>query len=244
MSGHSKWATIKRKKAALDAKRGKEFTKLIKEITVAAKHGGGDPTGNPRLRTLIEKAREVNMPLDNMMRAIKRGTGELPGVHYEEQVYEGYGPEGIAVIVEALTDNKNRTVAELRRIFSSHGGNLGESGSVSWMFKQLGVIRATDSMTEDELLEQLLDFDVKDLQIDDNEYTITTDTKSVDKVKQKLQELGCKIESAQPELIATNTVALTQDKAQKAEEFLSLLDDLDDVQNIYSNLGASPADAT
>jgi YebC/PmpR family DNA-binding regulatory protein len=235
MSGHSKWATIKRKKAALDAKRGKEFTKLIKEITVAAKQGGGDPGGNPRLRTLLEKAKEVNMPLENTARAIKRGTGELPGVHYEEQMYEGYGPQGIAVLVETLTDNKNRTVAELRRLFSSHGGNLAESGAVSWMFKLQGVIRATGDISEDTLMEELFEFDIKDLIVENHDCTVITDPRSVEKVKQKLLQLGLKIESAQSELVATSNVALDEDASHKAEEFLSLLDDLDDVQNVYTN---------
>ena len=143
MSGHSKWSTIKHKKAALDSKRGQAFTKLIKEITIAARLGGGDPNGNPRLRLLLDKAKALNMPMDNAKRAIQRGTGELPGVNYEEYNYEGYGPYGFAVIVETLTDNKNRTVSELRRIFSSKGGTLAESGAVSWMFERLGVVRAT-----------------------------------------------------------------------------------------------------
>jgi YebC/PmpR family DNA-binding regulatory protein len=158
MSGHSKWATIKRKKAAVDAKRGKEFTKLIKEITVAAR-GGGDPAGNPRLRLLMDKAKEINMPLDNVSRAIKRGTGEMPGVSYEEQMYEGYGPHGIAVVLETLTDNKNRTVAEIRRLFSSQGGSLAESGAVSWMFTRLGVVEVSGAQSEDQLLELLLDYE-------------------------------------------------------------------------------------
>jgi YebC/PmpR family DNA-binding regulatory protein len=240
MSGHSKWATIKRKKAALDTKRGKEFTKLIKEITIAAKHSGGDPTGNPRLRTLLEKAREVNMPHENTIRAIKRGTGELPGVSYEEQMYEGYGPHGIAVMVEALTDNKNRTVAELRRLFSNYGGNLAEAGAVGWMFKQMGVVRAYGPVKEDLILEELLNFDITDFSADDDHYVITTDPKSVEKVKQKLQELGLTIESAQTELVAQNSVELSGQEAHKATELLSALDDNDDVQNVYTNLVEQP----
>ena len=166
MSGHSKWSTIKHKKAALDAKRGKAFTKLIKEITIAARLGGGDPTGNPRLRLLIDKAKEINMPTENTMRAIKRGTGELPGVSYEENTYEGYGPNGIAVIVDTFSDNKNRTVSELRHIFSSKGGNLAEHGAVSWMFEKMGVVKANDgSMTEEKLLETLIDYDINDIKV-------------------------------------------------------------------------------
>lgn len=235
MSGHSKWATIKRKKAALDAKRGKEFTKIIKEITIAAKQGGGDPLGNPRLRTLVEKAREANMPLDNIMRAIKRGTGELPGVNYEEQIYEGYGPYGIAVIVEALTDNKNRTVSELRRLFTNYGGTLGETGSVGWMFKQMGVVRAAGSLSEEELLDALLDFDIKDIIYEDQEYIITAEPRSLEKIRQKMQDLGFKIESAQTELLAQTNIELTQEQAKKATDFLSELDNSDDVQNLYTN---------
>jgi YebC/PmpR family DNA-binding regulatory protein len=235
MSGHSKWATIKRKKATLDAKRGKEFTKIIKEITIAAKQGGGDPLGNPRLRTLVEKAREANMPLDNIARAIKRGTGELPGVNYEEQMYEGYGPYGIAVIVEALTDNKNRTVSELRRLFANYGGTLGETGSVGWMFKQMGVVRAAGSLSEEELLDALLDFDIKDITYEDQEYIITAEPRSLEKIRQKMQDLGFKIESAQTELLAQTNVELTQEQAKKATDFLSELDNSDDVQNLYTN---------
>jgi YebC/PmpR family DNA-binding regulatory protein len=170
MSGHSKWATIKRKKAVEDSKRGKAFTKLIKEITVAARLGGGDPAGNPRLRLLLDKAKEVNMPLENTKRAIKKGTGELAGANaYEESSYEGYGPAGIAIIVETLTDNKNRMASELRHLFSSHGGSLGETGSVNWMFEKLGVIQAEGaSLSEDELLEKLLDYDVTNLEKDES----------------------------------------------------------------------------
>ncbi len=239
MSGHSKWATIKRKKAAIDSKRGKEFTKIIKEITVAAKQGGGDPSANPRLRTLLDKAKESNMPLENVNRAIKRGTGELPGINYEEQTYEGYGPHGIAVMVEALTDNKNRTVAELRRLFSSNGGNLAEAGAVGWMFKQMGVVRIPGNINEDTLLEALLDFDIRDLTVDADGCTLTVDPRALEKVKQKIQELGLKPETAQAELVAQNTIDLTDQQAEKAYDFLSELDEYDDVQNVYTNLISS-----
>lgn len=237
MSGHSKWATIKRKKAAIDAKRGKAFTKLIKEITVAARVGGGDAAGNPRLRLLIEKAKEINMPQDNIVRAVKKGTGELPGASYEPISYEGYGPDGIAVIVETLTDNKNRTVGELRHLFSVAGGTLGETGSVNWMFERMGVINAEHaSMHEDNVLELLLDFDVKDIKQDGTWFTVYVEPKSLDAVKQVLINAGFKIDTAQLEWVPKNNTSLPEAKAQSAYSFLEELDDHDDVQNIYSNL--------
>lgn len=236
MSGHSKWATIKRKKAALDSKRGKEFTKLIKEITVVARLGGGDPNANSRLRLLLEKAKEINMPMDNTVRAIKRGTGEMPGQQYEEHMYEGYGPFGTAIVVDALTDNKNRTVAELRRIFSSSGGSLAETGSVGWMFARMGVIQVSGKTSEDELLELLLDYDVKDISYDEEIFSITCDPKSLEKIKAILQENGLKVEKAEVEWVAQNTVALTNEQEEKAYEFLSSLEDHEDVQNVYTNL--------
>ncbi len=236
MSGHSKWATIKRKKAVLDSKRGKEFTKLIKEITVAARLGGGDPAANPRLRLLLEKAREINMPLDNTARAIKRGTGEMPGMQYEEQSYEGYGPFGTAVVVDALTDNKNRTVAELRRIFTSSGGSLAETGSVNWMFARMGVIQVSGTTSEDSLLEMLLDYDIKDISYDGEMFSITCDPKIVDKIKNILQQHGLKVVKADVEWVAQNTVALSPEQEEKAYEFLSSLEDHEDVQNVYTNL--------
>ena len=166
MSGHSKWSTIKHKKAKSDAKRGKVFTKLIREITVAAKEGGGDPVGNARLRLVIEKAKEANMPQDNIIRAIKKGTGELEGVSYEPATYEGYGPQGVAVIVETLSDNKKRTVSDVRHLFSKLGGTLGESGSVAWMFEHRGVVRvACNGLTEDDILEKMLDYAIDDVAI-------------------------------------------------------------------------------
>lgn len=237
MSGHSKWATIKRKKAATDSKRGKEFTKLIKEITVAAK-SGGDPAGNPRLRLLLEKAKEINMPQENSMRAIKRGTGELPGMVYEASMYEGYGPHNVAVIVDALTDNKNRTVADVRRLFTNSGGSLGESGSVNWMFERLGVIHAIDktNKTEDDLLEALIDFDMHDISKDEDYFTLTCDSKELEKVRQAVLALGLKIESAEIEWVPKNLTKLKGEQAEKAQEFLSELEDLDDVQNVYTTL--------
>lgn len=238
MSGHSKWATIKRKKAKEDAKRGKAFTKLIKEITVVARLGGGDPAGNPRLRLLMDKAKEINMPADNIARAIKKGTGELPGSSYEEYQYEGYGPNGIAVIIETLTDNKNRMVAELRHIFSSKGGTLGETGSVDWMFEKKGVIKAEgSSIHEETLLEKLLDYNISDMEIDEGWVSIYSDPKSVEKIKQIISSLGLKIDSAQVEWVPKNSITLPSDQAEKAYDFLTALDDHDDVQNVYTNLG-------
>jgi YebC/PmpR family DNA-binding regulatory protein len=236
MSGHSHWATIKHKKAKEDSKRGQAFTKLIKEITVAAKTGGGDPNGNPRLRLLIEKARDINMPLDNITRAIKKGTGELPGVTYESSVYEGYGPYGIAVIIDVLTDNKNRTVGELRHIFSGKGGNLAESGAVAWMFEKMGVIDCNGTISEDKLLEELIAYDIKDIRFDGTLFSVYCDPKSLEPVKQAIAKLGIKIENAEVEWVPKNEMALPSDQAQKAYEFLSALQDLDDVQNVYTNL--------
>lgn len=235
MSGHSHWATIKHKKSKEDAKRGQAFTKLIKEITVAAK-SGGDPSGNPRLRLLIEKARDINMPLDNISRAVKRGTGELPGIIYEAMTYEGYGPYGIAVVVDTLSDNKNRIVSELRHAFSGKGGNLGESGSVAWMFEKMGVIDIKGEASEDALLEKLIDFDIKDVKHDGSFFTVYCDPKSLEPVKAAIAGMNLKIEKAELEWVPKNIMTLPQDQAEKAYEFLESLQDLDDVQNVYTNL--------
>lgn len=236
MSGHNKWSQIKHKKAKEDAKRGQAFTKLTKEMSVAAREGGGSPDTNARLRQLIEKARYINMPQDNIARAIKRGTGELPGVTYEPHTYEGYGPFGIAIMVETLSDNKNRVVADMRRLFSKGGGSLGESGSVSWMFKKTGVIRGTGTTTEDALLELLLEHNITDIRHDGNFFSIFCDPKSLDAVKKALQGIDFKIESAELEWVAQNTVTLSDEESQKALVLLSTLQDHDDVQNVYTNL--------
>src|SRR3990167_6572613 len=237
MAGHSKWANIKHRKAAQDSKRGKIFTKLNKEITVAAKAGGGDPDGNPRLRLLLEKARQVNMPSENTTRAIKKGTGELPGVSYEAHTYEGYGPAGSAVIVDVLTDNRNRCVADLRQTFSRNGGNLAEGGAVSWMFNQLGVVRAkTNNLSEDDLLETLIDFDVNDISIDDGLATILCDKKELENVRKELADKGLKIENAELEWVAKDPIHLDEKEAEKVYNFLELLEEIDDVQNVYCNL--------
>ncbi len=237
MAGHSKWSQIKRKKAVLDSKRGQAFTKLIKEITVCARDGGGDPDGNARLRLLMEKAKEINMPLENTMRAIKRGTGELPGVHYEHITYEGYGPENIAVVIDTLTDNKNRTVAEFRHLFSVKGGRLAESGSVSWMFEKLGIIRTSaGNKTEDDLLEALLDYDIIDIKQDGDRLAVFCDIKNMELVKNALKDLGMRVESAELEWVPKNTMSLPDKESEKVYNFLTVLQDHDDVKNVYTNL--------
>lgn len=237
MSGHSKWANIKHKKAKEDAKRGQTFTKIIKEITVCAK-SGGIPENNPQLRQLIEKAKEANMPSENITRAVKKGTGELPGVSYEAISYEGYGPGGTAVIIEALTDNKNRTVADLRHIFGRHNGNLAETGSVNWMFEKLGVIRggAIKGTSEDDLLEALMDYDVHDISTDDNLVTITTGMAALFQVKDAIVKLGMKVEHAELEWVAKNNLNVDEETEEKAFGLFEALEENDDVQNVYSNL--------
>lgn len=238
MSGHSKWATIKHKKAALDAKRGKVFTKLIKDISVAARVGGGDPTGNPRLRLLLDKAKSVNMPSDNTMRAIKKGTGELPGQQYEAFTYEGYGPEGVALIIEVLTDNKNRAIAELRHFFSREHGNIGETGSVNWMFERASVIRLNkNNFTEDQLLEELIDFPIKDISAEDDLFAVSVEPSSSEAVRQKLVQLGAGVKEIELEWVPKNTLELTPDQEEKVVNFLNKLEELEDVQNVYANLG-------
>ncbi len=239
MSGHSKWSTIKHKKAKEDSKRGKIFTKLVREITVAAREGGGDPAGNAKLRLILDKAKEVNMPLDNVTRAIKKGTGELAGgAAYEAFTYEGYGPFGTAVMVETLSDNKNRTVSDLRHQFTKASGNLGETGSVAWMFEHKGVVRASGSISEDELLEKLLDYNVDDVRLDDSIFTITCKMSDLDLIKKTVAQTGLKIESAALEWVAKSPVALTEkEQEESVYKFLEALDDLDDVQNVYANLG-------
>jgi YebC/PmpR family DNA-binding regulatory protein len=236
MAGHNKWSQIKHKKAKEDAKKGKAFTKIIKEITMVARENGGDPDHNPRLRLLLEKGKEANMPLENAIRAIKRGTGELPGVNYEEYVYEGYAPNGIAIMVDAITDNKNRTVAEFRRLFSENGGTLGEAGSVSWMFERLGAIHVANTVNEDQLLEDLIEHDITDIQVDNSSCIIYCDPKSLKPIKDYIEAKGLKIDSSGLEWIAKNTVDLQDSQTEKVYEFLSAVQDHDDVQNVYTNL--------
>ena len=237
MSGHSKWANIKHKKAKEDSLRGKAFTKIIKEITIAARDGGGDINGNPRLRTLVEKSKQINMPQDNIKRAIQKGTGELPGMMLEQHMYEGYGPGGIAVMVEMLTDNKNRAIAELRWVFSKKVGSIGETGTVNWMFHLKGVIKATGALTEDELLAILLDYDVDTIVKDEDLFIVTTNPKALEEVKKAMIAAGLKVEHAEVEHVAENHAELSPEDEEKAFDFLQALEDLDDIQNVYSNIG-------
>lgn len=236
MSGHSKWATIKRKKAANDAKRGKLFTKLIKEITIAAKMGGGDPEGNPRLRLAIDNAKSANMPADNIERAIKKATGELEGTTYYEITYEGYGPAGIAFIVEVATDNKNRTVAEIRHIFSKNGGSLGESGSVAWMFEKKGMITfPKQNKTEDEIMEIILEAGADDLQTEEEFYIVKTPVETFEQTRRALLAKNIQIENASLQWVAKNFVSIAGEDAQKVIKLIEALEDNDDVQNVYTN---------
>ncbi len=236
MAGHSKWANIKHKKAKEDAKRGKEFTKLIKEITIAAR-SGGDITGNPRLRQLVDKAKKINMPQENITRAIKKGTGELPGVSYEHIVYEGHGPAGSAIIIEVLTDNKNRAVADMRHIFSKYSGNLAETGSVNWMFEKLGVIRSkAPQLSEEELFEKLLDQDIQDISIQDDILTITTPVTSLAHVTEAVKNINITVDDSEIEWIAKTPMSITAEHEEKAFKLLEALEDHDDVQNVYTNL--------
>ncbi|MDZ7346242.1 MAG: YebC/PmpR family DNA-binding transcriptional regulator [candidate division KSB1 bacterium] len=236
MSGHSKWATIKRKKGAKDAERGRLFTRLIREITIAAKNGGGDENANPRLRTAIAAAKAANMPAKNIENAIKKGTGELPGVAYEEVTYEGYGPGGVAIYIEAVTDNKNRTVAEIRHLLSKHGGNLGETGSVSWMFKKSGVITiSADAVTEDDLMVAALDAGADDIQKDDGTFRVLTSPTALETVKAALEKAGIAIESAEVTMEPTTTVHLEGKQAEQVLKLMDVLEEHDDVQNVFSN---------
>ncbi|MDH4162072.1 MAG: YebC/PmpR family DNA-binding transcriptional regulator [Nitrospirota bacterium] len=237
MSGHSKWATTKRKKAAIDSKRGKIFTKITKEITVAARMGGGDPDGNPRLRTAVDKAKSVSMPADNIKRAIQKGTGELPGVAYEETTYEGYGPNGVAIIVEVMTDNKNRTVAELRHIMEKLGKGMGENGCVSWMFHKKGyIVVAKSKADEEKLMSIALDAGAEDMQPEDDNFVITSATFDFDKVKKALDAAGIATEVAEVTMVPQTYVTLEgQKEASQMLRLMEALEDNDDVQNVYAN---------
>src|SRR5882724_2878722 len=236
MSGHSKWATIKHKKGALDAKRGRTFTKLIKEITVAARSGGGDPTANARLRKAITDAKAENMPNDTIDKAVKRGTGELEGATIEEITYEGYGPSGVAIMVESATDNKNRTVAELRHMFSKHGGNLGEAGSVAWMFSKKGVIILEKAAkAEDELLDIILNAGGDDLKDEGEYWEILTSPDDFNAVLDAVKGAGLAPESAEVSLVAQNYIKLDGKDATQMARLMDQLDDHDDVQKVASN---------
>jgi YebC/PmpR family DNA-binding regulatory protein len=236
MSGHSKWSTIKRKKGAADAKRGKTFTKIIKEIMVAARMGGGDINANPRLRTAVLAAKAENMPRDNIDRAIKKGTGELEGVNYEEITYEGYGPGGVAMLVEVMTDNKNRTVAEVRHILAKQNGNLGEGGCVSWVFEKKGLLSIDKTgVDEDRLMEAALDAGALDIKDSGKEFDVTTSPASFESVKKKLEESGFKSTYAEVTMVPQTTVRITGKEAEQMLKLMEGLEDLDDVQKVYAN---------
>lgn len=236
MSGHSKWKTNKGKKGIADAKRGATFTKIIKELVVVARDGGGNPDTNPRLRAIMQKAKEANMPSDNVKMAIKRGTGELPGVVYESVMYEAYGPGGVAILIDSLTDNKNRATAELRNIMSKRGGNMAGAGSVSWMFTQKGYISvAKDKIKEDELMNIVLDAGAEDMKHEDNLYEIYTSVQDLEKVKQALQDKGVKWEDAELTMIPSSTVKVTGNEARQVLALVEALEDHDDVQQVYAN---------
>jgi len=238
MSGHSKWSTIKHKKGRADAKRGKLFTKVIREITVAAREGGGDADSNPRLRAAITAAKTANMPADNIKRAVQRGTGELPGTTYEEVSFEGYGPAGVAVMLEILTDNRNRTTPEIRHLFSKHGGNLGENGCVSWLFTRKGMILVsrTDDLDEDTIMEIVLEAAADDLDTEDADYyRISTAPEDLHKVKEAIEAQGVVVETAEFSMDASTTTRLEGKPAQQMLRLMEAFDDHDDVQHIWAN---------
>jgi YebC/PmpR family DNA-binding regulatory protein len=236
MSGHSKWSSIKHKKAATDAKRGKIFTRLIKEITVAARMGGGDIEANPRLRTAVQAAKAENMPKDNIERAIKKGTGELEGVNYEEIIYEGYGPGGAAVLIESLTDNKNRTVADIRSIFGKNGGNLGENGCVAWMFDKKGYIAIERSaVDEDALMEAALEAGAEDIREDDSNYEVISDPGDFETIKEAIDKASFSYIDAEVTMLPQNTTNLTGKEAEQMVRLMEALEDCDDVQKVYTN---------
>ncbi len=245
MAGHSKWKNIAHRKGKQDAARGKIFTKLSMEIFAAARQGGGDINTNARLRMAVAKARENNMPSDNIERVIKKATGELEGVTYEEIVYEGYGPGGVAVYVEVLTDSRNRAASDMRHIFSKHGGNLGESGCVNWMFDKKGVItlaKEDNSIDEEELLMLVLEAGGDDMQTEEEYYEIKTNPDEFEAVKQALEQAGLVIDSSEVAMVPQNTIALTGDDAQKMLKLMEKLEDNDDVQNAYANFDISQED--
>jgi YebC/PmpR family DNA-binding regulatory protein len=236
MSGHSKWKTNKSRKTAADAKKGAIYTKIIKEITVSAREGGGNPETNARLRTIISRAREENMPSDNIKMAIKRGTGELPGVTYETVIYEAYGPGGVAIMIEALTDNKNRTTAEIRNIMSKKGGNIAGAGSVSWMFTKKGYILIEKSQAkEEELMTIVLEAGAEDMKSDEKNFEITASVQNFDTVKQAIQEKGIKWQDAEITMIPSSTIKLTGGDAKQLLALIDALEEHDDVQQVYAN---------
>ncbi len=236
MSGHSKWATTKHKKAAIDAKRGKAFTRIAKEISVAARMGGGDPEGNPRLRTAMLKAREENMPMDNIKKAIQRGTGEIPGAHYEEYQFEGHGPKGVAIIIKVQTDNKNRTVPEIRTILSKHGGNLGENGCVSWMFDQKGLITLEDTkQDENKAMELAIEIGAEDIRYHGDVLDIITAPQDFHPVLEALKKKGISPSFSELTMLPQTTVPLDGKDAQSMVRLMEALEDHDDIQHVYAN---------
>jgi YebC/PmpR family DNA-binding regulatory protein len=236
MSGHSKWSTIRHKKAASDARRGKIFTKLIKEITVAARMGSGDPNANPRLRTAILAAKAENMPKDNIERAIKKGTGDLEGVNYDESIYEGYGPGGAAVLVESLSDNKNRAVADIRHIFNKNGGSLGESGCVAWMFKKKGyIVIERTAVNEDRLMEIALEAGAEDVREDDDNFEVISSTEDFETVKAAIQKAAIPSANAEITMLPQSTTNLEGKDAEQMMRLMEMLEDCEDVQKVYTN---------
>jgi YebC/PmpR family DNA-binding regulatory protein len=239
MSGHNKWSTIKYKKGAADAKRGKLFSRLIKEITMSAREGGGDPSGNPRLRTALLTAKSSNMPKDNIDRAIKRGTGELEGVNYEQFYYEGYAPGGAAVLVEVLTENKNRAASEVRHVFSKHGGNLGEPGSVAWMFSKKGNIVFEGGVTEEQAMEVALEAGAEDVTASGDTVEVQTDTGDLEAVKEAFEKAGLAYSTAEVTFVPSTNLELEGRELNSTMKLLDALDDLDDVQKVWSNVDFS-----
>ena len=238
MSGHSKWATIKRKKAKVDAQRGKLFTRLAREIIVAARQGGGDPDGNVRLKTAIQKAKEANIPNDNIMRAIQRGCGEQDGSSFEEIIYEGYDPGGVAVLLEIMTDNRNRTAGEIRHIFARNGGNLGETGCVAWMFKETGLIvveKVENSSEEDDLMLLALECGADDFKVEEESYEITCKPGEIQKVKDSLEKEGIVVALSEVTMVPQSTVNLEGKEAEQMLRLMDTLEEHDDVQNAYAN---------
>lgn len=236
MSGHSKWATIKRKKGKLDAQRGRIFTKLIKEITVATRQGGGDPESNARLRTAIASAKAANMPQDNIKKATQKGTGELPGVAYDEVSYEGYGPGGVAILMEVMTDNKNRTVAEVRHILSKRGGNLGETGCVNWMFEKKGFIQVeTSSADEEKVFDIAIESGASDMSTEGDVFAITTPPDAFEPVRSAIEKADIPVVHAEVTMVPQTTVQLDESKASSMLKLMEELEDYDDIQNVYAN---------
>jgi YebC/PmpR family DNA-binding regulatory protein len=236
MSGHSKWSSIKHKKGATDAKRGKIFSRLIKEVTVAARLGGGDPNGNPRLRTAIQAAKAENMPKDNIERAIKKGTGELEGVSYEEANYEGYGPGGVAMLIDCLTDNKNRTVADIKHLFDRHGGNIGEPGCVAWMFEKKGlIILEKDKVDEEVLLEVALEAGAEDVKDGETEFEVVMEPSDFEAVREAFDTAGITYTLAETSMIPQNTIKLEGKKANQMLNLMDSLEDHEDISHVYAN---------